>query len=528
MEGKNSPLKFALLALAVVLAVALVVALIVGVWDTKDISEIIDQRGGHSLTYEIYTNQDMVHKHQVDLKNLNDELARTADEAAKKRLSEAISTIEAEIAKLEMNYDEDLPQRMIEILKRRVDLDRPHNIEWMLIGNNHFTVRMPAASSEAREALREYDEAVQELEVGNVSRSQINEIESTSGADRARSIEKIAANDADLVLRLKALGRASDALKAAGDKRAARLNSLGAWKKARKNVEAYNITRSQIEGIFRNYVSPEQFKKLTARDKKEVTKRMQAFEAARTKLLEGHKTRRDQIENVFKKYQTWANVRQFLDDPADLKRLIAKAGVLEFRVALQEPGRGKGFRPLSQHEMDVYRRNLQDEGPEPGRKRNDPYQWFVLRSNTTRLGDLIIEEYLGRDYVLLCNQPQNVMLQKRDWSLTSAKPTLDSFNTPVVSFEFDKRGSSKFGTLTSAHIGHSLATLLDDEVYTAPTIQNTITSNGIITGKFTSAEVMELVRTLEGGALPARLNPEPVSVIKFGPISVKENQSSEK
>ena len=39
-----------------------------------------------------------------------------------------------------------------------------------------------------------------------------------------------------------------------------------------------------------------------------------------------------EIAAVVKAFETWADVRQYLEDAADLKRLIAKAGVLEFRA----------------------------------------------------------------------------------------------------------------------------------------------------------------------------------------------------
>ncbi len=74
------------------------------------------------------------------------------------------------------------------------------------------------------------------------------------------------------------------------------------------------------------------------------------------------------------------------------------------------------------------------------------------------------------------------------------------------------------GKITGDNIGRQMAIILDDLVYSAPRIQSVISSNGIITGRFTPQEVGDLIRTLEAGSLPARVNPTPVSERSFGPI----------
>jgi len=53
-------------------------------------------------------------------------------------------------------------------------------------------------------------------------------------------------------------------------------------------------------------------------------------------------------------------------------------------------------------------------------------------------------------------------------------------------------------------------------VYSAPTIQSKITSQGQITGSFTDQDVIQLCNTLKAGSLPARLNPDPISINTFG------------
>ena len=89
--------------------------------------------------------------------------------------------------------------------------------------------------------------------------------------------------------------------------------------------------------------------------------------------------------------------------------------------------------------------------------------------------------------------------------LRNARPTLDEFNQPAVSFSLNREGARKFGEVTSQNIGRSLAILLDGRVETAPTIEGRITDEGQIAGVFTQQEAADLGLVLRSGALPASL-----------------------
>ncbi len=54
--------------------------------------------------------------------------------------------------------------------------------------------------------------------------------------------------------------------------------------------------------------------------------------------------------------------------------------------------------------------------------------------------------------------------------------------------------------------------VLDGQVYSAPTLQSQIGAQGIITGKFTPAEISYLIRVLAAGSLEASLSRDPVSL----------------
>jgi len=78
---------------------------------------------------------------------------------------------------------------------------------------------------------------------------------------------------------------------------------------------------------------------------------------------------------------------------------------------------------------------------------------------------------------------------------------------PIVSFRFDAAGGQTFGRATSENVGTRLAIVLDNEIVSAPRIQSAILGgSGIITGRFTVAETVDLALVLRAGALPAPLN----------------------
>jgi SecD/SecF fusion protein len=93
-------------------------------------------------------------------------------------------------------------------------------------------------------------------------------------------------------------------------------------------------------------------------------------------------------------------------------------------------------------------------------------------------------------------------------SLVDAQPTFDQQNSRwVVTFRFDTRGAVTFSEITSANVGKRFAVVLDNQVITAPVIQQPITGgNGQISGSFTSTSANDLAVLLRSGALPASLD----------------------
>ncbi|MBN2242867.1 MAG: protein translocase subunit SecD [Acidobacteria bacterium] len=89
--------------------------------------------------------------------------------------------------------------------------------------------------------------------------------------------------------------------------------------------------------------------------------------------------------------------------------------------------------------------------------------------------------------------------------LKKARPSADGNGAPAVSFFLKAEGAELFERATREHIGDYLAIVLDDEVHSYPQINDTISSEGIITGSFTQQEANDLALLLSTGALPASL-----------------------
>ncbi|WP_212525825.1 protein translocase subunit SecD [Actibacterium sp. MT2.3-13A] len=90
--------------------------------------------------------------------------------------------------------------------------------------------------------------------------------------------------------------------------------------------------------------------------------------------------------------------------------------------------------------------------------------------------------------------------------LTDAQPAFDQNGRPAVNFRFNPAGARKFGTYTAENVGSPFAIVLDEEVISAPVINEAIPGgSGIITGSFSVQESTDLAVLLRAGALPAEL-----------------------
>ncbi len=505
MNTKYLRLKFALLAIGV--AVALLLARFKGpAWG-------IDLVGGHSLTFEYET--------------------RPGDPA-------------------------NLADRIIKVIKERIDPVGILSLEIRPVGNNRIEVRMPAGRPETRQAYNEYQDALNRLEARNLKVSDLRRVELADSDRRDRAIDSILRRTGageDVGRDLRELGRLADRLDEARQARTdaqARLDGAPAdanrapleaalasarnefidarqaLREQRQALQARNIHRRDLQRALQNYV-PSRVAEAMAGSAEELQRRRETYQRRLDTLREEFPSRLEEIDRIVELHKTWAEMRTGLDDPADLQRLIAKAGVLEFRIAPANPRLSPQGSPVKREDLNRYEAMLEQEGPDVTREmkaRGEPFVWYPIHGREQGFGSLATaSDRAGQRYVLLDDRPNYRMTQDEGkWTLQQAAV----FTGPeglAIQFALDAQGERIMSSLTSANEGKQMAIVLDDEVYSAPTIQTVIHSRGQITGSFTRDEAAELARILQAGSLPRRLNPEPVSKTSFGPTIGERNRN---
>ena len=89
-------------------------------------------------------------------------------------------------------------------------------------------------------------------------------------------------------------------------------------------------------------------------------------------------------------------------------------------------------------------------------------------------------------------------------------------NAPLIALKFDSDGATLFEQLTERNVGKQIAIFLDDQIISAPTVQQKITGGeAVITGTFALDEAKLLAQRLNAGALPVPV--ELVSQQTVGP-----------
>ena len=161
-----------------------------------------------------------------------------------------------------------------------------------------------------------------------------------------------------------------------------------------------------------------------------------------------------------------------VSDVARAKSLIRSTSLLELKLV--EEGPSPSREALLQTRNGVVPPDM-EIATQPAGAGTEPFYYLVRR----------VAAVTGRD-------------------LRNARPSLDEFNQPAVSFTLNREGAGKMGDITGANIGRGLAIILDGQVRSAPTIQGRITDSGQITG-VSQQEAEDLQITLRSGALPASL-----------------------
>jgi preprotein translocase subunit SecD len=137
----------------------------------------------------------------------------------------------------------------------------------------------------------------------------------------------------------------------------------------------------------------------------------------------------------------------------------------------------------------------------------------ALKGNIPPGDEILYQKITERETGVVTRRPY--LLKKRALItgdvLTDARMRIKSdFNEPYVSIDFDARGARLFDQITAENVKKRLAIVLDNNVYSAPVIQERISGGKAqISGSFTPEEASDLAIVLRAGALPA-----PVRIIQ--------------
>lgn len=91
--------------------------------------------------------------------------------------------------------------------------------------------------------------------------------------------------------------------------------------------------------------------------------------------------------------------------------------------------------------------------------------------------------------------------------IADAKDDYSEQHKPIVSMTMTPDGARDWATITKKNLKRAVAIVLDDLVYSAPTIQNEITGGSSqISGNFTVQQTQDLANVLKSGKMPAPTN----------------------
>jgi preprotein translocase subunit SecD len=181
-----------------------------------------------------------------------------------------------------------------------------------------------------------------------------------------------------------------------------------------------------------------------------------------------------------------------IKDPERAINLIGKTARLEFKLVDETLSAEEAMKNLPDGEQILYQRVTDKE---TGEVTKTPY---VLKARSVLTGD----------------------------TLTGAEVRFDSeYDEPYVALSFNSYGAMVFQQVTRENVKKRLAIVLDDNVYSAPVIQDEIAGgHAQITGHFTPDEAKDLAIVLRAGALPA-----PVKILEnrtVGPSLGKDSIDS--
>jgi SecD/SecF fusion protein len=457
--------------------------------------------------------------------------------------------------------------KVIQVVKDRLDPNGLLDISIVKSGSDRIEITMPLPDDTSKKLRADFEKKLEALVTGALDRGTLDRAMAQTGDDRTKAFEQLAGASAEQTARLTAAAAAFDAYRAAGraaDEQEALLRKyqedLASAKARQAEVGEEHVklleqgVKAQEEKTLplvdaalaaeREYNAKAQtvLSSVIARDDVEraLNARAGAIRVAnpdnatepivlpsqRQKAISELEARHPEAKaRIDEAVAAWEQIERSvkINDPQDLIRLLEGSGVLNFRIAV-EPGE------LGSQESEL-RAQLQRVGP--ANARTDQARWFKINKIENWIKsksdyDLlqaspaqylsqrqgVVGEEFGGEYYLLLWDKKGFRLTERDgpkWELRSAFPSNDRFGRKCVAFNMDTVGANLLGDLTGNNVGRQMAVILDDEVYTAPSINSQISGSGVIEGNFSDQEINYITRVLSHGSLSAKLSKRPIS-----------------
>ena len=393
-------------------------------------------------------------------------------------------------------------------LKRRVDPNGIKNLIWRPQGADRLEIQIPASpeTDRAAGARQAYVAATRGLDATNVSDAAVRAaVEQPAGPARAAKLKALAAGRSDRTTLFGLMTTAYDAERAANARHDADAQAIASdnYDRDVALIGDTNLRPAQVETALADPAA-QQPAELAALAHKAAADPAQA----------------DALAAFVSAAKAYGDVRDKVDDAAQLKRELQGSGVLEFHI-IADAGTG-----LAEPEWERMARQLRAKGPRP--QAGDTVAWFTVDRPDEYHGRT--EPFNGKDYALCWITKDRSLVNGPGvpkWSMQKAYRTADpSTGGNLVAFEFDNVGGLLFHDFTANNVGRSLAAILDRKIVSAATIKTAIGRQGTIDGGsngFAEDDLTYLVNTLNAGSLPGQLDDEPISEQTVGPQLGEDN-----
>ncbi len=435
----------------------------------------------------------------------------------------------------------------IEVLKERVNPDGVFDIQMTPLGTDRIEVVMPLPSAEVKELASVYKSHLDDLlDVAQIRAGSLDQAlaegnaVATFGGGGARGTVV-----SDLQRMYNELENANASLEADPTNGAIEQQVADAeidFEDTREQLLEMSLDRNEVARLLQ--LSPlgeplrdENGRVIRDESTDEVLRGVAPRDVAFAELESGYPHLAVELGALVDSFNEYQDKRTGFDDSEDLIRMLRGAGVLDFRIAVQQ-GKAEGL------DVGDLRAQLAEVGPD---NTDSPVaSWFPINSlkqwveTPAQLAALLADpqtffasrsleaaEYAGSVYLLLYNDDSRSMTHRNGnkWSVTNAYQTADQFGRPAIAFRLDGVGGGKMGRMTGPHVNEPMAIVLDGQVYTAPNLNSQINRQGQITGSFSQDEINYLLRVLAAGSLEARLSNDPIAVNIIGPSIGVDNLS---